>query len=204
MKNLVGLKFIGDLSLEDADILVKYGKLSRSILEFGVGGSTQILSQCRPDKLITVDTDSNWIDLTKSRLDQIQDRSECVFYMYNEYPNMIADQMFDMIFVDGITHLRRDFAINTWKNLSVGGVMVFHDTRRPGDFKNAALVAQQYSNEVSLIEVNAAAENGMSSNITVIHKKAYQPYVNWNFVEGKPGWLYDSKNKDQPLWQFTP
>lgn len=202
MKNLVGIKFIGDLSLEDADILIKYGRRSKSILEFGVGGSTQILSQCRPDKFITVDTDSNWIDLTKTRLNQIQDRSQCLFYRYEEYQDVVADQVFDMIFVDGIDHLRREFAINTWKNLAVGGVMLFHDTRRQIDFQNAAWVAQLYFNEISLMEINTRAENGTSSNITVIHKKTNEPYVNWNNTEGKPDWSYGTRNPNFPLWQF--
>jgi predicted O-methyltransferase YrrM len=196
LTHINGLKWIGDLSLEDADILASYAKQSKQILEFGCGGSTQILAQCQPSVLISVDTDSRWIDITKTRLEKLTNIPQVLFQTYTTSFN----QSFDLILVDGVDNLRREFAIETWKYLSVGGVMMFHDTRRFQDFQNAAWVAQLYFNEISKIDVNAQTSNGKSSNITIIHKKAHEPYVNWNHTENKPQWAYGTLDGEQELW----
>lgn len=190
-------KFIGDLSLEDADVLAKHGGLSSSILEFGVGGSTQILAQCNPERLVCVDTDPEWIEATQNKLNTIAYKTDPTFLAYGQTPQ----GQFDMIFVDGAPDKRLQFAQDHWHLLKDGGVMLFHDTRRFEYFKDAAYVAQLYFNQIAHIEVNAKASNGHSSNITVIYKKAEEPYVNWNYTEGKPLWAYGTKDKDLPLWQ---
>ena len=176
------MKFIGDLSLEDADILSLYGKRAKRILEFGCGGSTQIFSQCKPDRLVSIETNQEWIEVTKRRVQKLGG-TEPEFRPYDFIP---LTEQFDLIFVDGIDLLRRGFALGTWKTLSVGGAMIFHDTRRFQDFQNAAWVAQAYFNEVMTIMVNARARNNKSSNMTMILKKEHEPYVNWNYTEGKP------------------
>ena len=192
-----GMEWIGDLSLEDADLLAQYGKNYRGrILEFGCGGSTQIFAQSSNNEIISVDTDSNWISVTQKRLNRINKAVPVRFMPYT----VDFEGRFDIIFVDGIDHLRREFAIATWKYLAVGGVMLFHDTRRSEDFQNVARLAQLFHNEIDLILVNASASNHKSSNITVIRKKASEPYVNWNNVEGKPKWSYGTLEDDQPLW----
>lgn len=196
LKNLQNIKFIGDLSLEDADLLAGYAQTANSILEFGSGGSTQIFAQFEASTVISVETDINWIQLTQTRLKQINKEVKFVSYTTD------FNQLFDLIFVDGVDYLRRDFAIETWKYLKDSGVMIFHDTRRFQDFQNAAWVAQLYFNEIKRIDVNAAASNGCSSNITVLHKKAHEPYVNWNLTESKPQWAYGTLNEDSPLWQY--
>lgn len=196
LENINGLKWIGDLSLEDADVLFQYGKKSKNILEFGCGGSTQILAQCFPKNLTSVDTDPRWILATQRRLDQIKDGSKVKF---SSYTTNFNDQ-FDLILVDGVDHLRREFAIETWKYLSINGVMIFHDTRRFQDFQNAAWVAQLYFNEISKIDVNARASNEKSSNLTIIHKKTHEPYINWNYTENKPLWSYGTLDGEQELW----
>lgn len=195
LEHINGLKWIGDLSLEDADVLAQYGRQSQEVLEFGCGGSTQILSQCSKN-IISVDTDPNWIAATERRLLQISRYNSVQFLPYTTE----FTQQFDLILVDGVDHLRRQFAIDTWRYLNVGGVMLFHDTRRFQDFQNAAWVAQLYYNEISTIDVNARASNDKSSNITIIHKKAHEPYVNWNYTEGKPLWAYGTLNGEQELW----
>jgi spermidine synthase len=198
LEHLKNKQFTGDLSLQDADILCRYAGQSQSILEFGSGGSTQLLAQFNAT-IVSVETDANWIALTKQRLAQIINAQPVTFVDYTTE----FDQQFDLILVDGVDHLRRDFAIETWKYLTVGGVMLFHDTRRFQDFQNAAWVAQLYFNEISSIDVNALASNGVSSNITVLHKKGYEPYVNWNDLEGKPKWAYgmpDGEHHD--VWTY--
>lgn len=203
MHRLKGIKFLGDLSLEDADLLVHYGKRSPRILEFGVGGSTQIFAQCNPHILISVDTSADWVSRTQDRLDMIEVKTDPVFYPYDDFLNMENKPMFDLILVDGIDTLRRDFAEKTWHLLSEHGVMIFHDTRRAQDFLNVAWVAHLFHNEISEIKVNEHASNGKSSNITVIYKKTLEPYVNWNLTENKPLWAYGDINYDGPLWQLS-
>lgn len=193
--NLKGIAFVGDLSLEDADLLAYYGYQSRNILEFGSGGSTQIFAQCGPEVLVSVETDINWIEKTKNRISGVLGAVHPEFVSYGDHP----EKQYDLIFVDGVDDRRRDFAINTWKLLSNDGVMLFHDTRRFPDFANAAWVAQLHHNEIKLIEVNAN-----DSNMTIIHKKPHQPYVNWNESEGKPLWAYGAypnPNGDE-LWSI--
>lgn len=195
LKHITGLKWIGDVSLEDADVLVGHGQRSKNILEFGSGGSTQLLAQCRPDSLISVETDPRWISVTKNRLAKINGVPAVDFRSYT----VDFDQEFDLIFVDGVDHLRREFAIQTWRYLRVGGVMLFHDTRRFQDFQNVAWVAQLYFNEISKVDVNAPATNNQTSNMSVIYKKSHEPYVNWNHTENKPAWAYGTLDSEQEL-----
>ena len=188
---------MGDLSLEDADVLAHWARRSAAILEFGAGGSTQIMSQCGTKHILSIETKPSWIELTQQRLQLIPDHGPVEFRAFTT----TFDREYDMVFVDGEWYLRETFALAAWLHLRVGGVMLFHDTRRDFDFVNAMTVAQKKFLEVSQIDVNAKATNGRSSNITVIHKKTLEPYVNWNQTEGKPAWAYgvpDGQHHD--LW----
>jgi precorrin-6B methylase 2 len=200
LTNLVGKKFTGDLSLQDADILVEYAKKSKHILEYGGGGSTQIMSQCGAQSITSVDTSPEWIELTRRRINQINQHTPVIFLPYTSK----FEQMYDMIFVDGEWQLREEFATDTWKNLRVGGVMLFHDTRRDFDFANVMVIAKKFYLEITQIEINAPASDGKSSNITVLHKKVSDPYENWNKTENKPAWAYGSVpgTEDMPLWEY--
>ncbi len=187
------IKYIGDLSIQDAKELHKNGLNAKSILEFGVGGSTQIFAQCKPECLSSVETDPKWVLITQKRLTQLDDITMPLFFDYGKHPQ----RSYDLIFVDGIDNLRKQFAIDNWKLLSVGGKMIFHDTRRFQDFVNAAWIAQLFFQEVKQIDVNVG-----NSNLTVIHKQEKQPYVNWNYTEGKPMWAYGGidNTEEKPLW----
>jgi len=196
------MRFNGDLSLEDADVLVLYGKRAKRILEFGCGGSTQIFSQCKPSRLVSIETSAEWINVTARRVAKLGG----IAPEFRPYDYIPMTEEFDLIFVDGIDSLRRDFALGTWKMLSVGGVMIFHDTRRFQDFQNAAWVAQTYFNEIAFININTKARNNKSSNLTVLVKKEHEPYVNWNYEEGKPLSAYgDLSDNDEfyPLGLFN-
>lgn len=201
LKWINDVAFTGDLSLQDADVLAFHALDSNSILEFGAGGSTQIFAQCGQEKVISIETSPEWVEKTLLNLSKIDDKCEVSFY---EYQTDFSDQ-FDLIFVDGVDHLRADFAENTWKNLKVGGFMIFHDTRREHDFRNAMQLVFKHFNEISTIEVNAKASDGKSSNMTVICKKDHEGYVDWNQSENKPLWAYgvteDSVN--QQLWRLN-
>lgn len=201
LKFIKDVGFIGDLSLQDADVLAYHSMNSKSILEFGAGGSTQIFSQCCDGNVISVETSPEWVDKTLINLSKIKKCSEVTFVEYQtDFP-----MRFDVIFVDGVDHLRADFAEKTWNNLKVGGVMIFHDTRREHDFRNAMQLVFKHFNEISCIEVNAQASDGKSSNMTVICKKDHEGYVDWNQSENKPLWAYgvtdDSVN--QQLWRLN-
>jgi hypothetical protein len=207
LKHLGKIKFIGDLSLEDADILAKYGKQSVNILEFGVGGSSQVLSQCLPEKLICVDTIETggdvWINVTRKRINTLANKTVPDFFDLFDFFKNPPKINFDLIFVDGVWWQRQPFADFSWSLLNAGGVMIFHDTRRNYDFESAADIAKKYFQEIKLIEVNAESSNGKSSNMTVLHKKICEPYVNWQETENKPKWAYGDPGYDGELlsWQ---
>jgi|GEM_PF-2420014 len=186
-------KFVGDLSLQDAELLERYVTRAKAVLEFGVGGSTQIIAQSIPAgaKFASIDTDPSWIDVTRERLGKLGVQDRCHFLRYDGWmPGaMSVSPLFDIIFDDGVDHLRRAFALESWVLLEPGGFMLFHDTRRFGDFVNVAWVMQSYFEEVEEVYCNQRVD-GVSSNISVIKKKAREPYVNWNHSEGKPLWTY--------------
>lgn len=175
------VKFIGDLSLEDASILEFFGSQSKSILEFGAGGSTQIFAQCQPDVLISVETAQEWIDKTKRNIERFRPCTDPVFVQYGSHPR----QDYDLIFVDGVWDLRRDFAQSTWPLLKVGGQMIFHDTRRWFDAENVLLTAKMFYDEVDTVHLNIG-----DSNCSTISKRDKVNYVDWNKSEGKPAWMY--------------
>ena len=199
LEYLTNKQFTGDLSLQDADVLAKWASQSKHILEFGSGGSTQIMAQCGANSIISIETEASWIDLTTKRLSQLTTDTQVTFMGYTTE----FDREFDLIFVDGLWAHRFEFATNVWKYLKPTGVMIFHDTRRDFDFANAVDVAKVFFNEISQIDVNAPATDSASSNMTVLHKKLPEPYVNWNDTEGKPSWAYGIPDGvDRPLWAY--
>jgi predicted O-methyltransferase YrrM len=180
------ISFVGDLSQNDAIVLSRLGDQFKKILEFGVGGSTQIFAQCEPDILHCIDTEQYWIDRTEKNLHRLSydGWKRPNFSIYSEeLPS--PGQMYNLIFVDGVPEKRLEFAMKAWPALESGGVMVFHDTRRFEYFKEAAWVMQSFFGEIRNVAVNPS-----SSNLTVIHKGKLLQYENWNLNEGKPMWAY--------------
>jgi hypothetical protein len=174
-------QFVGDLSREDAALLQNHALASVKILEFGAGGSTQIFAQCCPQLLVSVETSIHWLRLTGYRIDQFKKKTLPTFVKYGEYPKT----EYDLIFVDGLDHLRRDFAFQSWRHLSNDGCLIFHDTRRDPDIDIAATFIKFHWNEIDSVEVNKD-----NSNCTVITKKKYLPYENWQETEGKKDYEY--------------
>ncbi len=72
------------------------------------------------------------------------------------------------------------FAEKAWPMLRIGGHLLFHDTCRPQDVSNVLNLLQQV-----FLEAVVVACNEQTSNITSIRKKIREPYVNWNWVEGR-------------------
>lgn len=192
------IEFVGDLSIQDAKALAYLGSRSHHTLEFGVGGSTQILAQCRPMTLTCVDTDQAWVKRTTENLQRISHK-KWTMPCFIPYDLFKYEGAFDLIFVDGAPEKRLDFAMRAWPLLDIGGQMVFHDTRRFEYFREAAWVAQSFFNELSYIDVNFR-----DSNLTIIKKSQPKLYENWNTTEGKPGWMYgvDPMPEGERLWKL--
>ena len=191
------VKFIGDVSLEDCELLIRYTKGKRDVLEFGVGGSTQIMAQVKSGEgqFVSVDTDPVWICATEERLEKLKVRDKVRFTSYTNWYDECKNSKFDVVFDDGIDLLRRQFGLDSWQLLKDDGVLIFHDTRRSADFANAMCVAQTYFLEIEHIAVNEKV-NGVASNLTILKKKKRDDYVNWNNVEGKQPYEYGCCGKE--------
>lgn len=193
----MSIEFVGDLSIADAKLLAQLGVESTHILEFGVGGSTQIFAQCQPIKLMCVDTDAGWIERTKNNLSRIT--SPFTAPSFAPYDLFKFEGVYDLIFVDGVPDKRLDFAMRAWPILDTSGRMVFHDTRRFEYFREAAWVMQSFFNEVRCVDINLN-----DSNLTIIEKGPARVYENWNLTEGKPMWAYGSGDipEGEGLWKL--
>jgi len=198
MKYLKNFKFIGDVSMEDADILAFYARNSDAILEFGMGGSTQILAQAKPEGafLYSVDNFQKYRDRAMAFVNELGCADNVKAGLYSDLD--LGTQQFDMVFNDGMGQDRPVFAQQAWNNLKTGGVLLTHDTRHAVDFAPVLEFIKNNHNSISCVDINAIASNGCSSNITVIHKKEHEPYVNWNYTEGKPMWAYGADLEDLP------
>ena len=62
------MKYIGQLSKADADLLGYYAKEYPRILEFGAGGSTMIFAQTTSKKVLTMEPNPIWVARTLSNL----------------------------------------------------------------------------------------------------------------------------------------
>ena len=179
------VKFVGDLSLQDASVLEHYAANATSILEFGVGGSTQIFAQVAKGTGFSFDTDRGWIERTNLELQKLNLKWKMIHE--SEWDRK---GVFDLIFNDGRDDWRRDLGLLGFSLLKEGGHLIYHDTRRVGDVLNVTKLIETYFNEIDEIHMNM-----WHSNMTVIRKKAAEPYVNWHAIEGKPEWMYGNGDK---------
>jgi len=190
------LRYIGDISREDAALLARAAASARRILEFGAGASTQVLAQSAPGdaEIVTVETKPLWIDRTRENFRRLGISREVRFVPYRGFWRAVTGP-FDVIFDDGADRLRADFAERAWPMLAVDGSLFFHDTRRPRD----ARVALRQVERVFL-EVASVLLNPEGSNLTVVRKQAPQKYVDWNVVEGRARWEYGHADPPEDLW----
>lgn len=192
-------KFIGDISNADAALLERYARRSRAILEFGVGGSTQVIAQSlrKGARFISIDTSAEWIQTTRTRLAKLGVADRCSFIPYATWAT--TKGRFDFIFVDGAFKDRRTFALAAWPRLVVGGHMLFHDTRRAKDIENVLALITARFEEIGAVHFNKPAQR-RTSNITVIQKKQRETRENWRRVEGKPEWAYGIGSVPESFW----
>jgi predicted O-methyltransferase YrrM len=190
------LRYIGDISREDARLLARFAAGARRILEFGAGASTHVLAQSAPPgaELVTVETKQEWIERTRRNLVRLGISSKVQFVPYGEFRSAVQGQ-FDLIFDDGADKLRGEFAERAWPLLAVGGSLLFHDTRRPRDARNALRHVERVFLEVASVHLN---QDG--SNITVVRKAAPLRYEDWNVVEGRERWEYGHDEPPPGLW----
>lgn len=194
------VKFIGDLSNADVNLLIKLASNSLRILEFGVGGSTQLFAQFTEihTTIVSIDTDKEWIARTIANLSRFEHNvNDVKFVDYTFWKSDTIDwKWFDLIFVDGVDDQRLPFALDAWPLLRVGGSMVFHDTRRSQDVANVLqVVARNY------LEVSEVKFNTQGSNLSIIKKKVAEPWVNWNIVENKEPWEYGVGDPPEDFWR---
>jgi hypothetical protein len=197
MKEPRQIKFIGDLSEQDVAVLIKYIKKASNILEFGVGGSTQIICKIKKKsaRFISTDTSQNWIDLTIENLQLLSIKPAVTFYLYESWEQSIEGMTFDFIFDDGVPDLRKDFGLRAWKYLNVGGSLLIHDTRTIQHIRDVEAIVDNY-----YLEIDSILLNINHSNITAIRKKLEEPYSNWNIVENKQAWEYGEGVPPINLW----
>jgi predicted O-methyltransferase YrrM len=194
------LRYIGDISREDALLLARTAAGARRILEFGAGASTQVLAQSAPEgaEIVTVETKPEWVERTRANLRRLGIAREVRFVPYRGFWRGLQGP-FEMILDDGIDRLRAEFAERAWPLLAVGGRMLFHDTRRPRDARTALRQIERVFLEVASVELNPEG-----SNLTVVHKQAPQTYVDWNVAEGRARWEYGHADPPPELWGDKP
>jgi hypothetical protein len=197
MKKPNNIKFIGALSKQDVSVFIKYAKKASNLLEFGVGGSTQIICKIKKKsaRFISIDTSQYWIDLTIDNLQLLSIKPDVTFYLYENWEQSIEGMTFDFIFDDGVHYLRKDFGLRVWKYLNVGGSLLIHDTRTIEHIRDVEAIIDNYYLEIDSILVNTN-----HSNITVITKKVIEPYSDWNLAENKQAWEYGEGVPPKNLW----
>lgn len=197
MINLKNLKWTGDLSLQDADVLVEYAKTANSVLEFGAGGSTQLFIQVC-NSVTSVETEKNWIDVVKKRINKIDENFTVCFKSFDEP----LQTSYDLIFVDGIKQRRFEFATKAWDFLNENGVMLFHDTTKNWgrDLIKNFFISRFES--IDSVILNKLASDSKQSNISVFKKRLHKPYVNWQEIENKPKWAYGSDMQVIDVWEY--
>lgn len=194
-------KYIGDISREDAALLERYATRARSVLEFGVGASTQVIAQAIPPQaaFVSLDTKQEWIEKTRGCLKRLGVEGRCRMMAYADLSWVPGKPSFDLIFNDGSDSLRREFAMRSFPVLVPGGVMLFHDTRRTEDVRNVMAVVESFHEEVERVLLNERV-GGVSSNITVVLKKHREPYVNWNAIERRQSWAVGYGPVPEEFW----
>lgn len=180
------MHFIGDLSVRDHAVLGRHGLAATvGILEFGVGGSTQILAQMSDPRLpfVSIDTDPAWIVKTRQNLLRLGlRRAAPVDFRHWAMGQAIPlPHDYDLVFVDGLRELRRTFANAAWANLRVGGKLLFHDCRRDLDLEDVLTFVRQHAPETEALQLSLE-----QSNLAAITKRKYLQAENWQ--TGKAMW----------------
>lgn len=173
------IDFVGDLSKADAEVLADFATMSKDILEFGCGGSTQILAHFTEGKVISLDTERVWMEKTAAHLARLKiEPGKCYILPYEGWIEK-PDGMYDLVFNDGADSLRRYFGLAVWKHIKPGGWLLLHDQRRRPDWDTTAHIISEYWQEIGNVYYNYE-----DSNITCIQKRIKPAiYENWQETE---------------------
>lgn len=181
------MNFVGDISHADADVLAQHARTSHCILEFGVGGSTQVIAQSLPHNglFTSLDTDHSWIERTRSNLVSlgIEDRVLLVLTSDDGDWNKIVTESPDLVFVDGLRKLREAFFMWAFSKLKVSGKILVHDTRRRGDIEYLFRCCLANWTEIKSLELNT-----QNSNISVVTKRQHLGLASWHESEYRAPW----------------
>ena len=176
------IDYVGDISKADAEVLANFASCSTKILEFGCGASTQVLASYSIGKLISLDTERLWLEKTAQHLIRLGievGKVQLLPFTFILDEKNLAGSTFDLIFDDGVDHLRRSFALSIWPYLEPDGWLLFHDQRRKHDWDNAAALIDRYWQEIGTVYYNHE-----DSNITCIQKRVKPAiYSNWQIDE---------------------
>jgi predicted O-methyltransferase YrrM len=183
------LLYIGDISRGDAKVLYGYASKSQNIVEFGCGGSTQVLAHSQAN-VISIDTEQSWIDRTAENIRGLGLKMPtfCLWKNRHTVMSTLKENSIDMIFDDGNPPERKPFFDEIFKYVKVGGVLLGHDTRLESMWIYKAI--HDHQNEITTVSINED-----DSNITVITKGHPRQYKNWNAEENRENWEFSSPNK---------
>lgn len=188
--------YLGDLSRADVRVLTWAARKAVNILEFGVGASTQVLCQvCMSHAQIrSVDTSVEWIKAVNEILNEMGIDRDISFHRYNDF---VANDKYDLIFVDGYKTQREEFAQDIWPHLEKhGGRMLIHDSRKKMAGRIVSALVTKYQNEIKNIEISKD-----NSNMIAITKRLKLKYRNWNIDEKKEEWMYCGTKPRPDNWK---
>lgn len=164
---------VGNIDPIDFQAIAKLARNAHRILEFGSGGSTQLLAMFSPPDahVWSVDTDKAWQGRTSENLAKQGARERVDFLEYKRWKHDLCEALgprpwFDLIFVDGLESERAVFANESWPLLMPTGVCAWHDCRW-GQITGAALQLCA-NNFLELERIDVGMDN---SNVLAIHKK---------------------------------
>jgi hypothetical protein len=187
----------GDISRADAVVLcLEARKASRAVFEFGVGGSTILLSGSTNLPLVSFEHSSEWLERTKTNITMYQKhlmvtpQFEQVSYQQEHLDKTrarVAELLLkykpSFVFLDGEIdppYFCRPYCFDiVFPLLSVGSTIMIHDFRRPNDQRSMAPMFLKYMNEIESI-----FPNYLQSNMCLIKKGEKVAWENWNVTEG--------------------
>ncbi|HYG84516.1 MAG TPA: hypothetical protein VD907_06610 [Verrucomicrobiae bacterium] len=147
------------------------------IVEFGSGGSTQILGHYSQGHVTSYETNEYWISKTKKHLVSLN--IENVYIKHFNSINDLSIPEHDLLFIDGFREMRISFANKALETNK--GIIAFHDTRKRMYTEKIVPFVHLYWNKIRRIDVNYR-----DSNITLLHMREVPlAYEDWNKVEGR-------------------
>lgn len=170
----------GDISRADVLVLAEICT-NKDVVEFGVGGSTLILSQCAKS-LHSYDTDNTWIERVSGRLSKTHGLTcNPTLSLCTDVPDAIPTC--DVLFIDGYGPHRLPWLL---KHFDKCKTVICHDSL--GDTGNGPtlyhIMADLFKRHELIGMLDTARFHYLDSNMVVIDKRQTPiVYKNWNITE---------------------